>query len=108
MTNTQATIYAAIWNDKMLGPLSLNAPDAESAKRLARDIHARGAGKVDSVRAVRHVAGSKVLDTLENLSELESLSDGVIHYMAPMACGGAERAEATRRYNIRTLTRESP
>ena len=92
-------IFAVVWIDRLLGPLSLPAVDAQDAKTKARDLYARGSDKIHSIRAVRHAFGSRTLDTLEDLAPLADLSDRVIHYIAPMACGGAERAEATRRYN---------
>ena len=101
MTDTQ-DIFAVVWIDRLLGPLSLPAVDAQGAKMKAREIYARGSDKIHSIRAVRHVFGSRTLDTLEDLAPLADLSDRTINYIAPMACGSAERAEATRRYNTRS------
>ena len=101
MTDTQ-DIFAVVWIDRLLGPLSLPAADAQAAKIKAREMHARGSDKIHSIRAVRHILGRKTLDTLENLEALAGLDDRVINYIAPMVCGGAERAEVTRRYNIRS------
>jgi len=50
-------LFGVIWTDNALGPLSLVKPNAADAIASARDIRAKGAGKVSNVRAVRIPAG---------------------------------------------------
>ena len=57
-------IFAVIWHDNMLGPLTLHKPDAQSAIAAARSMRERGADKITNCRAVHLAADS---DTLENL-----------------------------------------
>lgn len=57
-------VFAVIWLDAVLGPLSLPAADAPEAVEKAAGIRARGASLVRDVRAVRIPPG---LDTLETL-----------------------------------------
>ncbi len=58
-------VFAVIWADKMLGHLSLEKPDAESAIASAQSIRTKGEGKVENVRAVHIAEGSDVLVTLD-------------------------------------------
>lgn len=57
-------IFAVIWVDRMVGPLSLHKPNAASAIALAASMAAKGKDKIDHVRAVHIAAGSMVLETL--------------------------------------------
>lgn len=57
-------IFAVVWIDTLLGPLSLHKPDAAAALTAAASIREKGGSKVQHVRAVHIPAG---LDELRDL-----------------------------------------
>lgn len=59
-------VFAVIWTDRALGHLSLIKTDAQSAITSAQGIRAKGAGKVENVRALHIAQGSDTLETLDS------------------------------------------
>lgn len=57
--------FGVIWDDIMLGPLSLKKNNATDAIAAAASIRERGVGKVENVRAVRVREGSDELEYLD-------------------------------------------
>jgi hypothetical protein len=63
--NMKQEVFGVIWTDKMLGPLTLTKPDAESAIAAACSMRERGADKIDNCRAVRVAAGTDAIQYLD-------------------------------------------
>lgn len=59
-------VFAAVWVDRMVGPLHLIKATADEAIEAARRIRDRGVGKVDHVRAVRLTSDDQLIDLLES------------------------------------------
>lgn len=55
------TIYGIVWLDNLLGPLTLNQPDKESALKTSEDMRIRGAGKISNCRAVEVTSENKLI-----------------------------------------------
>lgn len=58
-------IYAVVWVDKMVGPLTLKKPSAEEAVASAKAMIAKGAGKIEQVRAIKLTADNEIIDLME-------------------------------------------
>lgn len=61
---TKTEVFGVAWTDKMLGPLTLKKGTAQEAIDAANGIKAKGAGKVENVRAVKVTATDEVIDLL--------------------------------------------
>lgn len=57
--------FGVIWDDLLLGPLSLKKDNAADAIEAAIRIREKGEGKVENVRAVHVRAGSDSLEYLD-------------------------------------------
>jgi len=66
---TKPEIFAVVWVDRVLGPLTLLEKSAAAAIASAQAMRKRGEGKIDDVRAV-HVPENK--DSLIVLDEVQS------------------------------------
>lgn len=61
----KAEIFAVVWMDLMVGPLSLIKPNAEAAVADATAMIAKGVGKIEQVRAIKLTADDEIIDLME-------------------------------------------
>lgn len=58
-------IFAVVWIDKMVGPLTLKKPSAEEAVAAAKAMIEKAGDKIEQVRAIKLTADDEIIDLME-------------------------------------------